>query len=71
MEDPRWLKPCYRASSRPTTLDIHRYICSAWFGGLRLLFLTSAHAADFIFTRQAEGEERARGLRWTDKDNVG
>ena len=35
------------------------------------LFLTSAHAADFIFTRQAEGEERARGLRWTDEDNVG
>ena len=41
------------------------------FGGLRLLFLPSAHAADFIFTRQAEGEERARGLRGTDENIVG
>ena len=37
----------------------------------RILFLTSAHAADFIFTRQAEGEERARGLRGTEEDFIG
>jgi hypothetical protein len=43
----------------------------AWFGGLTLLFLTSAHAADFIFTRQAEGEERARGPNWTEEANIG
>src|SRR5262245_43651682 len=30
-----------------------------------LLFLTSAHAADLILARQAEGKERARGLRGT------
>ena len=41
------------------------------FDGLRLLFLSSAPAADFIFTRQAEGEERARGLRWTEEANIG
>src|SRR5262249_18728799 len=41
------------------------------FMTFQLLFRTSAHPADLIVTRQAEGEERPRGLRGTDEDNVG
>jgi hypothetical protein len=58
------------ADCRLATLSFHRR-CSAWFGGLELLFVTPAHAADFIFDRQAEAEERAGGLRGSDENLVG
>src|SRR5579871_5968127 len=35
------------------------------------LFVPSAHSAYFILTRQAEAEECAGGLRWTEEANIG